>query len=227
MMPLHRRHVAGTTKDESSPSLLSPSNDGLREGRKKKARDDDHRSSLTLTNGGVLPNPSRSTVLLVLACLEVVAQITTIRKAGIRSVGHLITVVLSTVVVTLPMILTLAAGLGISGRSTKDLPHQRYIPLVVAATIFASQFPIFISYAMAAAAMVVFGLSSRPVQEDTVTEKTKGNNSDDDDDDDDDDDGDGDDGDDDGSGDDPKRPGTEDAKDVPCDETTRLLVSKN
>mmetsp|Transcript_6967 Transcript_6967/g.14823 ORF Transcript_6967/g.14823 Transcript_6967/m.14823 type:complete len:513 (-) Transcript_6967:2705-4243(-) len=169
MMPLHRRHVAGTSKDDPSPSpsSSSPSDNDIREGS-GKTKDD------FLTTGN-LPEPSRSVVFLGLVALEVAAQLATIGAARIQSAGHLISVSLSTFVATLPMLLTLAVGLGFSGNSAKDLPHQRYIPLTVAMTIFASQLPIFISYAMAASGIVLFGLSCRPLEEDNATKKSDSN----------------------------------------------------
>ena len=164
MMPLHRRHVAGTAEDSS------PSEYDHRESEKTKNSDNGVGSSATS------PTNSRrfSLVLMGLVAVEVVAQVIVAYKANIRSTSHLTTVAISTFVSTLPMLLTLAVGLGISGNSTKDLPHQRYIPLAVAATIFGSQLPIYLSYGMASVGIVIFGLSSRPIQE-TEDDATKGN----------------------------------------------------
>lgn len=157
MMPLHRRHVAGTTED-SSPSEYDH-------------RESEKTNSDNVVGSSTSPTNSRrfSLVLMILVAIEVVAQVIVAFKSNIRSTSHLTTVAISTFVSTLPMLLTLAVGLGISGNSTKDLPHQRYIPLAVAATIFGSQLPIYLSYGMASAGIVIFGLSSRPIEEDNAT----------------------------------------------------------
>ena len=117
-------------------------------------------------------NSRGSSIILVgLVGLETVAQILVLRKAKIGSASHLMAVTISTFVSTLPMLFTLAVGLGVSGDSKKDLPHQRYIPLAVASTIFASQLPIYLSYGMASAGIAIFGLSSRPIEEDAATKR--------------------------------------------------------
>mmetsp|Transcript_12823 Transcript_12823/g.27185 ORF Transcript_12823/g.27185 Transcript_12823/m.27185 type:complete len:497 (-) Transcript_12823:198-1688(-) len=160
MMPLHRRHIAGNNTD------VSPSEHDYRESGKTNVG---HVTTLRPTNS------RRSFAIVVsLVALEVVAQVGFIRKAKIRSAYHLVMVILSTFVLTLPMLLILAVGSGISGNPNKDLPHQRYIPLAVAATVFASQLPVYLSYGMASAGIAIFGLSSRPINEDYATKTSNG-----------------------------------------------------
>lgn len=53
-------------------------------------------------------------------------------------------------------------GLGIFDSFHQDLPHQRYNPLPVGATILGNQLPSILSNGIAAGAMLSFGLSSRP-----------------------------------------------------------------
>jgi len=159
-MPLHRRHVAGNTKVSSN-------------------LEDDHQESEKMNADRVATfsptNSCRSSIILVgLVTLEIMAQILVLRKVNISSASYLMTVTISTFVSTLPMLLTLAAGLGMSGNSKKDLPHQRYIPLAVASTIFASQLPIYLSYGMASAGIAIFGLSSRPIEKDNAKRSTEG-----------------------------------------------------
>ena len=145
IMPLHRRHVAENTNASSR-------------------WDDDSTEDEKTTSGPVTIASGRSSsVLAGLVALEIMAQIWALRKAKATSVSYLLSVTVSTFVSTLPMLMILAVGLGIT--SKKDLPHQRYIPLAVASTIFASQLPVFLSYGMASAGIVLFGLSSRPMEE--------------------------------------------------------------
>ncbi len=97
----------------------------------------------------------------------VVAQVTLLlgaawRSPRIKSNWHLMALLTTVYVATIPVFMILAVGLGIFDYSNSDLPHQRYIPLVVVATIVGNQLPGFLSSGMAAIAMLVFGLSSRP-----------------------------------------------------------------
>ena len=160
-MPLHRRHVAENTK--VSPHL---ENDH-RENQKT------HNNNYMTTFG--LTNSRRSSIIItVLTALEIALQVFSLQKTNIRSIFHLIFAMISIFVSTLPVLFTLAVGLGMSRNSRNDLPHQRYIPLAVASTIFASQLPIFLSYGMATAGIAIFGLSSRPVEEDIATKSNDG-----------------------------------------------------
>ena len=83
-------------------------------------------------------------------------------KSRIRSKWHLVALLATSWVVSLPFFLILAVGLGVFDKVSTDLPHQRYIPLVVLATIVGNQLPSVLSSGMAAVGMLVFGLSSRP-----------------------------------------------------------------
>eukprot|EP00934_Nitzschia_sp_Nitz4_P004383 Nitzschia sp. Nitz4//scaffold397_size11424//7961//9472//NITZ4_009043-RA/size11424-processed-gene-0.26-mRNA-1//1//CDS//3329550290//4373//frame0 len=66
-------------------------------------------------------------------------------------------------VASIPIVLSLGVGLGVLGvTADTDLPHQRYIPLAVVATIIGNQLPSVLSSAMASIALLLFGLSSRP-----------------------------------------------------------------
>ena len=146
IMPLHRRHVAA-----NSPS--SPSEEDVPRETGKPGR------------GNPAVGKRRfPRVLVGLLALEIAAQFWALSKAkSNKSASYIVAVIMSTFVSTLPMLMTLAVGLGVT--SKQDLPHQRYIPLAVALTVFASQLPVFLSFGMASAAIVVFGLSSRPIEE--------------------------------------------------------------
>lgn len=157
MMPLHRRYIAGNTTVSS---------------HLKDDQDSEKMNINSVTIDSPLNYRCSSIVLIGLVTLEIMAQVLALRKANISSTSHLITVTIFTFVLTLPVLLLLAVGLGMSRDSKKDLPHQRYIPLVVASTIFASQLPIYLSYGMASAGIVIFGLSSRPIKENTSTRST-------------------------------------------------------
>ena len=148
IMPLHRRHVAGNTKvssrlEEDPPETEKPISDRVTPAKNRRS----------------------SSILVGLLALEIMAQVWALRKAKTKTAPYIVTVTISTLVSTLPMLLILAVGSGIT--SKKDLPHQRYIPLAVASTIFASQLPVSLSYGMASAGIVLFGLSSRPIDEDS------------------------------------------------------------
>lgn len=153
-MPLHRRHVTGHTNVASQSE-----DDDVQESEKRHSR---------------RTTPPRSSItILALVALETVAQVFFIGKLKTRSSAQLVTGIILTFFLTLPLLLTLAVGLGLSWNSTKDLPHQRYIPLAVASTIFAGRLPVFLSYALASAGIVIFGLSSRPMDEDDGDEKLR------------------------------------------------------
>lgn len=83
-------------------------------------------------------------------------------RTPIKSKGQLFALLATIWVASIPVILILAAGLGIFDSFHHDLPHQRYIPLAVVATILGNQLPSVLSSGMAAAAIFIFGLSSRP-----------------------------------------------------------------
>ena len=158
MMPLHRRHVAGKTE--------APSKDIDHDQEETKKMSDDSMAYFGPTN-----SRRSSLVLIGLVALETIAQLLVLRKTRVRSVSYLIMIMMSTFVSTLPMLLLLAVGLGLSNNSANDLPHQRYIPIIVASTIFAGQLPIFLSYGVASAGITIFGLSSRPIKENRVESK--------------------------------------------------------
>ena len=91
------------------------------------------------------------------------------QRTRTTSTHHLVLLVLVTVLTTLPIVLTVLVGVGGIGTNTPntaagpDLPHQRYIPLLVVATILGNQFPHYISAGCVATGLVIFGLCSRPI----------------------------------------------------------------
>ena len=116
IMPLHRRHVAvGNTNSPSSPL------------------EDDVPSDMGKPDR-VTPAVGKrrfSRVLVGLMVLEIIAQVWALSKAkSNKSTSYIVAVTISTFVSTLPMLMTIAVGLGVT--SKQDLPHQRYIPLTVA-----------------------------------------------------------------------------------------------
>ena len=83
-------------------------------------------------------------------------------------------VMIASFATSFPAIVSLALGLGlpIVGSKPSDLPHQRYIPLTVAATIVGNQLPAYLSAAMAAVGIWIFGLASRPIVGSETTAST-------------------------------------------------------
>lgn len=157
MMPLHRRHVAESagTKDSAEydhhGDEKASNNDNLISGNDSLSQANSYRFRLIVFG------------LVVLNGITLIAIAST---SNIRSMSHLMAITIATFVSTLPIFLTLAVGLGISDNSMRDLPHQRYIPLSVAATMLGNQLPVYLIVGMAATCIVIFGLSSRPVDGD-------------------------------------------------------------
>lgn len=134
------------------------------------------RSSRGESTGPTTPKPPTSTTRLLtwgVVGLQVVILILAVHKYrqqhDIKSGWHLGVVVSASFATSFPAIASLALGLGLPvvGSRPLDLPHQRYIPLTVAATIVGNQLPVLFSAAMAAAGIWIFGLASRPVPDGT------------------------------------------------------------
>ena len=151
MMPLHRRQAA----DESTTWNLSSSKDhpvnerlidDSRTGRKRK------RQSFSF-----LALMGLHFVLVIYVTMVHTKQ----EKFGKKSFA----VAVSGWLVSLPFVLILGVGLGIFTSSSTDMPHQRYIPLLVVATVVGNQLPTFLGAGMATLGLIVFGLASRPVKE--------------------------------------------------------------
>jgi hypothetical protein len=161
MMPLHRRFNAKEEVTKENVNL----DDNERHGRKSKSEDQ--------LNGPLKGH--RSFFLLGLIALQAMLLIFATTKTNFKSTSHLMTVLLAAGIASLPAFLILGVGLGIFGGAA-DLPHQRFIPLAVVAAIVGNQLPTFLSSGMAASAMLVFGLSSRPVpQPEDVDGEKQGN----------------------------------------------------
>lgn len=140
MMPLHQRNVGKTEKDQSN---TPPQTRNVEE--KSKSPKKNFASIVGLG----------ATQLLFLGYVAL--------KSKSKSKSRLIYTLLTAQIVSLPAFLSVALGLGLL--SKPDLPHQKYIPLAVAATILGNQLPTFLSSLMANVAVVIFGLASRPVPE--------------------------------------------------------------
>ena len=88
-----------------------------------------------------------------------------IKKSHVRSFAHLMVIAGTVFFASFPVVLTFAAGLGVdsSNKSPQRQSHQQLIPLAVSAAIFSSHIPASFTTALAALAVVIFGLSSRPL----------------------------------------------------------------
>jgi hypothetical protein len=168
MMPLHRRHIAGTKDEDDGEGGLTSTATATATGQNKSSI-----GMLSTKNNNMNKNKNnnnnnktryRSVVLSSLLILQIILVIMAIQKTRkITSTTHLISLIVATITVSLPVILSLGVGLGVLNTTPQDLLHQRYIPLTVAATIIGNQFPVYISSAMAAIGITIFGLASRPV----------------------------------------------------------------
>lgn len=154
MGPLHRRNVG---KNENS-SINLPQGDTPPEPKKDRVK-----SRPQMNNYAALFGLGTAQMLL----LGYIAI-----KYDFSSRSRLLWTLFTALVISFPAFLSLAIGLGLVSKTTKDLPHQRYIPLAVAATIIGNQLPTFLSSAMAHIAIVIFGLASRPMPQ----ENEKSNN---------------------------------------------------
>lgn len=108
----------------------------------------------------------RSLIVVCLLVLQITLLGAAATKARAKSGAHVVLLVFAAFVSSLPAFVILGVGLGVIGSSTRDLPHQRYIPLIVVATLVGNQLPAYLSAGMAAVGIYVFGLSSRPIPQD-------------------------------------------------------------
>jgi hypothetical protein len=162
MMPLHRRFP--DTKAHGETTQYDHATDH-ETGSKSK--------STPATHPGSAPKGRRSLIFLGLVVMQLVLlMFAAMKRTTKTSASHMPTVLLAAWVTSLPLVLILGVGLGLFG-SSSDLPHQRYIPLAVLATIAGNQFPTFLSSGMATCALVVFGLSSRPIPQKKDSDKEK------------------------------------------------------
>lgn len=178
MMPLHRRHVKTTTSRSGADD-----NDDYVETVTTPLHPASTNSPSTNDSVKLVSSSSyRSfTTIILLAVLQASILIMTVYKTSstIRSKSQLVAILLAAFFTSLPVILSLMVGLGIfsSTSPSQDLPHQRYIPLTVAATIVGNQLPVALSSAVAAIGITIFGLASRQEQVVTIdAPKTTANN---------------------------------------------------
>ena len=148
--------------------------------RRQQQRRGKNKSSTIVSktkNNNNKKSPYRSIVLLCLLILQIFLIMMSIRKntSTITSTTRLLSLIVATIIVSLPVIFSLGVGLGVLNTTSDDLMHQRYIPLTVAATIIGNQFPVYISSAMATIGITIFGLVSRPIiiDENKTTSKSK------------------------------------------------------
>jgi len=104
----------------------------------------------------------KTRTLQIIVLTQVVFVLWVVSQSKIRSKLHLLALLATLVFASLPAVSILAVGLGLFDSASLDLPHQRYIPLAVVATIVANQLPTVISSGMAAVGILLFGLASRP-----------------------------------------------------------------
>jgi hypothetical protein len=173
MMPLHRRHVAASSSGAASDASNT---DQIEDER-------DTTTSLHLhipmdSSGSSLISPKITSskhlkrydcaIFLGLVILQILLLTITIYRttSKVRSPtsSQLIAIVVATFLTSLPIFMSLLVGLGVFDHMSKDLPHQRYIPLAVVATIVGNQLSLYLSSAMAVMGIIIFGLSSRPVK---------------------------------------------------------------
>lgn len=179
MMPLHRRHVTGdSSENQHHQGGISRRQDQLDDDDddNNKLVDRGHSTSTTkghFDNHAVASSSSTSKSNLLKLGIVVGLQVFILfwsvskytQRHKIESAGHLMTVLLATFTTSFPAVVSLALGLGLPavGSKPSDLPHQRYIPLTVVATIIGNQLPVYLSSAMAAVGIWIFGLASRPI----------------------------------------------------------------
>ena len=112
--------------------------------------------------------------LLFWAAMQVIMCLLAVRKLPTKSTSHLVAVVLTVIVVSLPVFLALGTGLGVVGSHIQH-PHQRYIPLLLVASIGGNQLPTLLTSGFTASALVVYGLASRtmPQKEDVKAKESE------------------------------------------------------
>ena len=192
MMPLHRRHVTGDVTPDDEPNRrqdrqIDESNGGHSYSEKRISYGENRSSSSSKST-------KTNQVLLTwgVVGLQVVIVIFSVYKY--RQQHHhqqiaenssadwkaTMAVMIASFATSFPAIVSLGLGLGLPIVSKpSDLPHQRYIPLTVAATIVGNQLPAYLSAAMAAIGIWIFGLASRPIvgSETTASTTTKSSSS--------------------------------------------------
>ena len=164
-MPLHHRRKPGSATTEDR---YDDDDDSIKQ----------HSSSpMAMTMGG-RSNGNRRTksyswMMIGFVQILLVGYASTKVKAT-RSTQQLLLVLGATWFASIPIVLSLAIGLGLFNYNDgQDLPHQRFIPLVVVFTIIGNQLPVFLSSGLAAIGIVIFGLSSRPIIESTTSTSKK------------------------------------------------------
>jgi PAP2 superfamily C-terminal len=119
--------------------------------------------------------PRRRSILAALVLLQLLAVAFAVYKTKIESFSHGMAIMTSSAIASFPIILALACGLGVDS-SPPHQPHQIVIPLAVVATIVGNQLPAYFTSGFTVAAMILFGLISRPVVT-TATTTTSTNTS--------------------------------------------------
>jgi hypothetical protein len=124
-------------------------------------------NSTETSHSPISPRPTKNSAskiptLPILVLAQVALLVLVVSRSDIRSKLHLVGLVATLFIASLPVFSILAVGLGVFDHASSDLPHQRYIPLVVIATIVGNQLPTVLGSGMGAAGMLIFGLSSRP-----------------------------------------------------------------
>jgi hypothetical protein len=158
MMPLHQRR-----KPEQGKQAEAESNGSANDHISMSA----DRPSSTSTG-------RRSMGFIGLLALQLVMMFYAASHVKTKSMNQFALVLGATWIASLPIVLSLAVGLGLFS-TPADFPHQRYIPLVVVATIFGTALPVFLSSGFAGCGIVLFGLSSRPIarKDDDAKQETK------------------------------------------------------
>ena len=167
MMPLHRRQVTGasaaSSDDDNHFPLNNPLNPTIDSSSNKSSSLKNYDSSTPLWIGKQFLS-TKSFLLLWLACL-VIATLQARRKLQkFRSYGQAIALFISAFTISIPIFLALGIGLGVLSRGRIRHLHQRVIPLLLVASIVGTGLPSYLTNLVAASAVVVFGLCSRPTQ---------------------------------------------------------------
>lgn len=104
---------------------------------------------------------SKSSPLMLLAIGNILFLWFVSAKFKSKSTSQLIAILVTAQCMAIPVLFSLA--IGVFNMTSSTLPHQRYIPLAAVGTIAGNLLPLYLSSALANLAIVIFGLSSRPI----------------------------------------------------------------
>ncbi|CAJ1966794.1 unnamed protein product [Cylindrotheca closterium] len=144
MMPLHRRNIPAK-EDDASDDVRKP----------------EPQVSIQKKTDVSAPSKSKRSRLILLAIANFLFLGFVSTKYKFKSTSQLTAILATAQLMFIPSLLSLA--IGVFDMSSSALPHQRYIPLAAVGTIVGNLLPSYLSSALANLAIVIFGLSSRPL----------------------------------------------------------------